>query len=191
MYGILALILWFLHSHIKQYSWVSVLSAVCPNLHWYSVLLVTEDSLTSCKCSPKCGPCKFHALFVLIILDLPRCLILPCKCFQAYHIAIVLVFSFIIVWACSILRYVICVYIYLFNVLKFVQNSMKPYEVKSNYRPNKCLTNTRQRCLNLCDCTSFSLCFFFFIRCEVSGLVTDPWGFSPKLGAEVLQPCDG
>lgn len=46
---------------------------------------------------------------------------------------------------------------------------MKPYEVKSNYRPNKCLTNTRQRCLNLCDCTSFSLCFFFLLGAKSLG----------------------
>lgn len=57
-------------------------------------------------------------------------------------------------------------------------------------RPIKCLTNPQQQCLNLPDCTSFSLCFFF-IRCEVSMPVTDSRGFSPKPGAEVLQPCDG
>lgn len=34
-------------------------------------------------------------------------------------------------------------------------------------------------------------CFFLFIRCEVSGPVTDSRGLGPKPGAEVLQPCDG
>lgn len=30
-------------------------------------------------------------------------------------------------------------------------------------RPIRCLTNPQQQCLNLPDCTSFSLCFFFFL----------------------------
>lgn len=57
-------------------------------------------------------------------------------------------------------------------------------------RPIKCSTNAQQPCINLLDCTSFSLCFTF-IRCEISGPVTDSRGFSPKPRAEVLQSYDG
>lgn len=53
-----------------------------------------------------------------------------------------------------------------------------------------CSPNQQQPCLNLLDCTSFSLCFTF-IRCEISGPVTDSRGVSPKPRAEVLQPYDG
>lgn len=37
----------------------------------------------------------------------------------------------------------------------------------------------------------FTLEFSLFIRCEISGPVTDSRGLGPKPGAEVLQPCDG